>query len=40
MPCGTIHPEDNRTLELYAKGGVARVVALEVRTLRSAWARD
>jgi len=37
MPCGAIHPEDNRTLELYAKGGEARVISLEVRTLRSAW---
>jgi fructan beta-fructosidase len=38
MPCGAIPPEENRGLELYAKGGEARVVALEVRTLRSAWA--
>jgi len=37
MPCGVIHPEENRSLEVFAKGGTARVTALEVHTLRPAW---
>jgi fructan beta-fructosidase len=37
MPCGVIHPEENRALEVFAKGGAARVTALEVHTLKSAW---
>ncbi|MBI5387929.1 MAG: GH32 C-terminal domain-containing protein [Verrucomicrobia bacterium] len=37
MPMGTIVPEDNRTLEIYAKGGDARINALEIHELKSAW---
>jgi fructan beta-fructosidase len=37
MPMGVIVPENNRTLEIYAKGGAARINSLEVYELKSAW---
>ena len=37
MPMGMIVPPENRSLEIQAKGGSARILALEVRELKSAW---
>ncbi len=37
MPMGMIVPAENRSLEIQAKGGSARILALEVRELMSAW---
>jgi sucrose-6-phosphate hydrolase SacC (GH32 family) len=37
MPMGLIFPEEDKTLALAARGGSARVRALEVYALRSAW---
>jgi fructan beta-fructosidase len=37
MPMGVIFPEDSRALAVYAKGGPARIQALEVHELSSAW---
>ena len=37
MPMGIIAPDDNKTLELFARGGTARAEALEVAELRSSW---
>ena len=37
MPVGVIPREDNRTLEVFARGGTATIRALEVYELRSAW---
>ena len=37
MPMGVIVPEDNLSLEAYAKGGSAKINALEVHELKSAW---
>ena len=37
MPVGVIPPEENRSLEVFARGGVAKLNLLEVCELRSAW---
>ncbi len=37
MPMGVIVPEENFGLEAYAKGGNAKINALEVHELKSAW---
>ncbi|MBM4040907.1 MAG: glycoside hydrolase family 32 protein, partial [Planctomycetes bacterium] len=37
MPVGAIPPDDNRSLEAFAKGGTAKLLSLEVHELRSAW---
>ena len=37
MPIGVIPADDNRSLELSAQGGAARIRSLEVYSLRSAW---
>jgi hypothetical protein len=37
MPVGAIVPSDNFSLEVYAKGGSAKINALEVHELKSAW---
>jgi len=37
MPIGAIHPDDNHTLEICAKGGAAKATELTVWELRSAW---
>jgi fructan beta-fructosidase len=37
MPMGVISPDDNRTLEVFARGGAAKATMLEVYELRSAW---
>ena len=37
MPMGVIVPQDNISLEVYAKGGSAKITALEVHELKSAW---
>ncbi|HSY19741.1 MAG TPA: glycoside hydrolase family 32 protein [Candidatus Acidoferrales bacterium] len=37
MPMGMIIPADKTTLELYAKGGSARINSLKVYDLKSAW---
>jgi fructan beta-fructosidase len=37
MPVGVIVPRENRSLEVYARGGSARINVLEVHELTSAW---
>ncbi|MBN1345210.1 MAG: GH32 C-terminal domain-containing protein [Phycisphaerae bacterium] len=37
MPIGVIPPDDNKTLEIFAKGGPAKATVLDVRELKSAW---
>jgi sucrose-6-phosphate hydrolase SacC (GH32 family) len=37
MPMGVIVPSDNLSLEIYSKGGSAKINALEVHELKSAW---
>ncbi len=37
MPMGVIVPPDNLSLGVYAKGGSAKITALEVHELKSAW---
>jgi len=37
MPVGSIQPEDNRRVEVFAKGGSAKLTALQVYELRSVW---
>jgi len=37
MPMGVIVPQDNLSLEVFAKGGSARITALEVHELKPAW---
>ncbi len=37
MPMGMIVPQDNRSLEIYTKGGTAKINALQVYELKSAW---
>jgi len=37
MPLGVILPDDNRSLEVFSRGGEARLVSLEVYPLRSIW---
>ncbi len=37
MPMGVIVPEGNRSLEVYAKGGTAKIMSLQVYALKSAW---
>jgi sucrose-6-phosphate hydrolase SacC (GH32 family) len=37
MPMGVIVPSDNLSLEVYSKGGSAKINALEVHELKSAW---
>ena len=37
MPMGVIVPPDNLSLEVYAKGGSAKINSLEVHELKSAW---
>ncbi len=37
MPIGSILPEDNKSIELFTKGGKTKVRALEVYELNSAW---
>ncbi len=37
LPMGMIVPEDNHSLQAYAKGGSAAIVALRVHELQSAW---
>jgi fructan beta-fructosidase len=37
MPMGVIVPPDNLSLEVFAKGGSARIQALQVYELKSAW---
>jgi fructan beta-fructosidase len=38
MPMGVIVPQDNHSLEVYAKGGSAKINSMEVHELKSAWA--
>jgi len=37
MPVGCIHPEGHRALGVFARGGEAKAVSLEVYELKSAW---
>ena len=37
MPIGLIVPQDNLSLGVYAKGGIAKINSLEVHELKSAW---
>jgi len=37
MPMGIIVPEDNLSLEVYAKGGSGKIDSLQVHELKSAW---
>ena len=37
MPMGVIVPQDNRSLEVYARGGAARINTMEIHQLESAW---
>lgn len=37
MPMGVIPPDDNKSLEVFAKGGAARATKLTVWKLKSAW---
>ncbi len=37
MPIGVIAPDEARSLALLARGGVARIISLEVHELHSAW---
>ena len=37
MPMGVIAAQDNLSLEVYAKGGSAKINTLEVHELKSAW---
>ncbi len=37
MPMGVLVPADNTSLGLYAKGGEAQIVSLEIHELESAW---
>jgi fructan beta-fructosidase len=37
MPVGAVHPDENRSVETTSAGGSAKVNALEVYELRSAW---
>jgi len=37
MPIGAIPPDDNRTLEVFTKGGTAKATSLTVWELKSAW---
>ncbi len=37
MPMGVIVPEENHSLDLYAKGGDAWIASLKVHELKSAW---
>jgi sucrose-6-phosphate hydrolase SacC (GH32 family) len=37
MPIGVIPPDDDRTLEVYSKGGSATLASLEVHELKSSW---
>ena len=37
MPVGVIVPQENRSVEVYAKGGTAQINSLEVHELKSAW---
>lgn len=37
MPMGVISPDDNKTIEVFAKGGPARATSLTVWELKSAW---
>ncbi|MEI8042689.1 MAG: glycoside hydrolase family 32 protein [Verrucomicrobiota bacterium] len=37
MPMGMLMPEDNHSVEVYAKGGSAKISSLEVHELKSAW---
>jgi fructan beta-fructosidase len=37
MPMGVIPPDDNKSLEIYARGGLARILSLEVYPMRSIW---
>jgi fructan beta-fructosidase len=37
MPVGAIHPDNNRTLTAFAKGGAAKAASIEIHELRSAY---
>jgi sucrose-6-phosphate hydrolase SacC (GH32 family) len=37
MPIGQILPEDNKSIELFTKGGKTQVEDIEVYELNSAW---
>jgi sucrose-6-phosphate hydrolase SacC (GH32 family) len=37
MPMGVIVPPDKLSLEVYARGGTAKIHALQVHELKSAW---
>ncbi len=37
MPMGVIVPQDNLSLEVFAKGGAAKINSLQVHELKSAW---
>jgi fructan beta-fructosidase len=37
MPIGQILPEDNKSIELFTKGGKTQVEGIEVYELNSAW---
>ena len=37
MPMGVIVPQDNLSLEVFAKGGSAKIHSLQVHELKSAW---
>jgi len=37
MPMGILLPEDNHSVEIYAKGGRAKIDSLEVHELKSSW---
>jgi len=37
MPMGSIPDDDDRSLKVFAKGGDARIISLDVNELNSAW---
>ena len=37
MPVGSIQPEENKRIEIFSKGGAAKLLTLSVHELRSAW---
>ena len=37
MPMGILLPEDNHSVEIYAKGGRDKIDSLEVHELKSSW---
>ncbi|MBI2926398.1 MAG: GH32 C-terminal domain-containing protein [Verrucomicrobia bacterium] len=40
MPMGVILPPENRSLEIFARGGAAEIASLKVHELKSAWRKQ